>query len=66
MHLEAARLCSQLIPPSGLLGLDDTWMENDLWAGKGALALPLLLDQGWDLLSSANRGTVLLKQVVEP
>lgn len=66
IHLEAARLCSQLIPPGGLLGLDDTWIENDLWAGKGALALPWLLDQGWQLLSCANRGTVLLKQGVEP
>jgi len=63
MHLEAARHCAKLIPPGGLLVLDDTWMENDLWAGKGALALPWLLDQGWDLLSSANRGTVLLKAV---
>ena len=65
MHLEAARHCSSLIPPGGLLGLDDTWMEKDQWAGKGALALPWLLDQGWQLLSCANRGTVLLKQGVE-
>jgi hypothetical protein len=61
MHLEAARHCSKLIPPGGILGLDDTWMESNLWAGKGALALPRLLEQGWDLLSSAHRGTVLLK-----
>lgn len=61
MHLEAACYCSDLIPSGGLLGLDDTWMENDIWEGKGALALPWLLDQGWQLLSAANRGTVLLK-----
>ena len=66
MHLEAARLCSQLIRQGGILGLDDTWMENDLWVGKGALALPWLLVHGWQLLSCLNRGTVLLKQVVEP
>lgn len=65
MHLDAARLCSQLIPPGGIVGLDDTWMENDLWAGKGALALPWLLDEGWQLLSCANRGTVLLKRGLE-
>ena len=61
MHLEAARHCSRLIPPGGLIGLDDTWLDNGQWEGKGALALPWLVDQGWQLLSSANRGTVLIK-----
>ena len=61
MHLKTVNHCSRLIPQGGLLGLDDTWVENDCWAGKGALALPWLLEQGWDLLSSANRGTVLLQ-----
>ena len=60
MHLEAARHCSKLIPVGGLIGLDDTWLENGKWVGKGALALPWLVDQGWELLTSANRGTVLL------
>jgi len=60
MHLEAARHCSKLIPQRGLIGLDDTWLENGKWAGKGALALPWLVDQGWELLSSANRSAVLL------
>ena len=62
MHLEAARHCARLIPPGGLLGLDDTWAEKYQWAGKGALALPWLLDQGWQPLSFANRGAVLLNQ----
>ena len=60
MHLEAARHCSKLIPQGGLIGLDDSWLENGQWKGKGALALPWLLGQGWTLLSTANRGTVLL------
>ena len=60
MHLEAARHCSRLIPQGGLIGLDDTWVENDRWVGKGALALPWLVAQGWELLSTANRGTVLI------
>jgi hypothetical protein len=62
MHLEAALHCARLIPLGGLLGLDDTWRHNDEWEGKGALALPWLLDQGWQLLSCTNRGTVLLNQ----
>ena len=62
MHLEAARHCSKLIPVGGLIGLDDTWLENGKWVGKGALALPWLVDQGWELLSTANRGTVLINK----
>ena len=61
MHLEAARHCCKHIPQGGLIGLDDTWLENGQWVGKGALALPWLVDQGWELLSSVNRGTVLVK-----
>ena len=60
MHLEATHNSSKHIPPGGLIGLDDTWLEDDQWVGKGALALPWLVEQGWELLSSANRGTVLL------
>ena len=60
MHLEAARHCSKLMPQGGIIGLDDTWLEDGHWVGKGALALPWLTDQGWEVLSSANRGTVLL------
>jgi hypothetical protein len=62
MHLDAARHCTRLIPPDGILGLDDTWREDNQWVGKGALAMPWLLDHGWQLLSSANRSIVLLKQ----
>ncbi len=61
MHLAAAQHCARLVPPGGLIGLDDTWLENGQWAGKGTLALPWLVDQGWQLLSSAHRGTVLIK-----
>ena len=61
MHLEAARLCSRSMTVGGILGLDDTWREEKQWAGKGALALPWLLDKEWLLLSRANRGTVLIK-----
>lgn len=61
MHLDAAIHASVRIPAGGLLGLDDTWLENGQWAGKGAMAMPWLLAQGWQLLSKSNRGTVLRK-----
>jgi len=61
MHIQAAQQATRIIPIGGVLGLDDTWFENDQWAGKGTLALPWLLEHGWQLISQANRGTVLVK-----
>jgi len=61
MHFQAAQHATRIMPIGGVLGLDDTWLENDQWAGKGTLALPWLLEHGWQLLSQANRGTVMVK-----
>lgn len=63
MHIQAAQHASGIMPTGGILGLDDTWLENHQWEGKGKLALPWLLEHGWQLLSQANRGTVLVKMV---
>jgi hypothetical protein len=60
MHFQVAKYCTKLIPDGGILGVDDTWIENGKWEGKGALAVPWLLEQGWQLLSRSNRSTVLL------
>lgn len=59
MHFQVAKYCCKLIPKGGILAVDDTWIENGKWQGKGALALPWLLEQGWQLLSRRNRSTVL-------
>lgn len=61
MHLEATRLGSRHLCSGGVLAIDDTWMEAGQWAGKGALAVPWLLEQGWPLVGAANRAVVFLK-----
>lgn len=61
MHLEATRLGSRHLLRGGVLAIDDTWMESGQWVGKGALAVPWLLEQGWPMVEAANRAVVFLK-----
>lgn len=50
-----------LLLSGGVLAIDDTWMEAGQWAGKGALAVPWLLELGWPMVEAANRAVVFLK-----
>ena len=61
MHLIAAREGSRRLLQGGLLVIDDTWMEAGEWTGKGALAVPWLLEQGWPMLEAAERAVLLTK-----
>lgn len=61
MHLEAARSGSRHLLSGGVLAIDDTWLDSGRWEGKGALAVPWLLEQGWPMLEAANRAVVLVK-----
>jgi hypothetical protein len=61
MHLVAAREGSRSLLAGGVLAIDDTWQEAGAWQGKGALAVPWLLEQGWPLLEAANRAVVFCK-----
>jgi len=61
IHLEAARFGSRPLLCGGVLAIDDTWTEAGQWAGKGALAVPWLLEQGWPMVEGANRAVVFIK-----
>lgn len=61
MHLVAAREGSRSLVAGGVLAIDDTWPDAGAWQGKGALAVPWLLAQGWPLLEAADRAVVFLK-----
>jgi hypothetical protein len=34
--------------------LDDTWRRGKIWSGKGTLAMPFLLDHGWNLIVTTD------------
>ena len=65
MHLEAVRLGSRHLLSGGVLCIDDTWLDSGQWAGKGALAVPWLLERGWSMVEAANRAVVFIKPLLD-
>ena len=51
VHLEQAQLVHERSRPGSRIVIDDTYTDGDHLAGKGATAVPWLLDHGWRLLS---------------
>ncbi len=42
-----------------LILFDDTWFQNGVWLGKGATAVPMLISNGFQLISKASRCRIL-------
>jgi hypothetical protein len=59
MHLDCARSLVRLLSPDGVVCVDDTWLEDGRWSAKGTLAMPFLLDHGFELVDARNRATLL-------
>jgi hypothetical protein len=41
--------------------IDDTWIQNGVWQGKGATTVPLLISNGFYLISKPSRNRILKK-----
>lgn len=54
-HLDQAVEVARLSVPGTLVVLDDTWQENGGFYGKGAKAVPFLLNQGWKLFKTEGK-----------
>lgn len=61
MHLECAQIVNAKLAGNGLVCVDDTWFENDVWTAKGTLAMPYLLEQEFVLVEARNRAAILKK-----
>jgi hypothetical protein len=48
------------VAPGGLIAYDDTCFARGVYQGKGATAVPWLLEQGWELIHSGHQ-TILRK-----
>ncbi len=55
VHLDATKSIYKNIKTKGVLCFDDTWEENGKWMGKGATAVPYLLEKGGELISSPSK-----------
>ena len=63
MHLECAEAILERMPVGGIVALDDTWRsDNGGYEGKGKLAAPLLLSNGFEVIA-ATEETLCLKRV---
>lgn len=64
MHLECAESVHAKLHPSGLVCVDDTWRQNGQWTAKGTLAMPYLLEHGFELLQARNRAALLQRKAM--
>jgi hypothetical protein len=59
--LAEAQAALPLMEAGGLIAMDDTCWTRGSFRGKGALAVPWLLQQGWRILHSGYQ-TVLIRR----
>lgn len=60
MHLECARALLTRVVEGGVVAVDDTWSEEGgAYGGKGATAVPYLLDEGWQIIASTRTAVAL-------
>lgn len=62
MHLDCAHSLVEKIEPAGVICFDDTWLDNGKWTAKGTLAMPFLLQAGFEVLQAQNRAALLSRK----
>jgi hypothetical protein len=64
MHLDCAQSVHAKLSPHGLVCVDDTWLVDGQWSAKGTLAMPYLLEHGFELVDARNRAALLRRKVL--
>jgi FkbM family methyltransferase len=63
VHRNCAESVVKRMPMGGIVVFDDTWLtETGEYGGKGKLAVPYLLERGFDVIRQGNEG-IALKRV---
>jgi hypothetical protein len=62
MHLKAAEALLGKIVPNGLICFDDTVQRGSDWNGKGKLAVPFLLENGYDIVENDYNNCLILQE----
>ena len=63
MHLDCAKALLDVLSPSGIICIDDTWQDDqNNWTAKGTLAVPFLLDHEFELIEARNRAVLLRRK----
>jgi hypothetical protein len=58
-HLTQAQLIVPYAADCCIVHLDDTFLQNDRWHGKGATAVPWLIDNNWKIVYSYSNTVAL-------
>lgn len=59
MHLDCAKSVVQKLSPFGVVCVDDSWQVDGKWTAKGALAIPFLLENDFEIVEARNRSVLL-------
>lgn len=62
MHLDCAQSVHAKLSAHGLVCVDDTWLVDGKWSAKGTLAVPYLLDNGFEVIEARNRAALLRRK----
>jgi hypothetical protein len=65
MHFECAQTLVQKLSTHGVVCIDDTWLEDGRWTAKGTLAVPYLVENGFELLEARNRAVLMGRRIDE-
>ena len=63
MHLEYAQSLLRKLARRGVVCIDYTWLEDGEWTAKGTLAVPCLLENGFEVLEARNRAVLIRRRM---
>jgi len=64
MHLDCVVNSIDKLSENGVICIDDTWLEEGQWTAKGTLAVPYLLDNGFEIIEARNRAALLKRKIL--
>lgn len=64
MHLRCAQAIVEKLSSDGVICIDDTWQERGRWIAKGALAVPYLIENGFEVVMAKRRAVLLRRRRV--
>jgi len=62
MHFEATEHCLDKMCRGGFICLDDTWKTEGMWDGKGRIAVPYLLGNGYGIVDIHDQCVLFKKE----
>lgn len=66
MHLDCSEALLDKLSPDGIICFDDTWQnENGEWTAKGTLAVPYLIEHGFEVIEARNNAILMKRKIID-